>query len=137
MKKIVYSAALLSMLSLATVGCQKDTIAVSGVTTEEFSESRLVRYSIDGITHETNTSNEEDYNSLIDMLVALAKEGRNVTFWREDVTGTLSPTKDIVTFTTTSEVEAAAWSKNMMDHGYTVNISYNTKTGIYTCTAIK
>ena len=44
-------------------------------------------------------------------------------------------TKDVQTFTTTSQSEAIAWTKEMVNQGYTVDTTY--KDGVYICVAIR
>ena len=45
--------------------------------------------------------------------------------------------KDVITFTTNSEEEMLEWEKARIKEGYHVTIEYDTKTGIYTGTAVK
>ena len=68
-------------------------------------------------------------------MLALAKEGYRVRI--RQTTAAIGMSKEIVTFTTTNEAEAHAWSKQMIKQGYEVDITYDAKTGIYTCIAIK
>lgn len=137
MKKKFYSAAMLSVLSLMALSCQKESDYASESIIEESISMNTIHYTLNGVTYTVQINGEEDYSSLIERLLALAKLGQNVTFWRGESNCFASQSKEVVTYTTTSEKAAVAWAKNMADDGYSVNISYNEKTGIYTCTAIK
>ena len=45
--------------------------------------------------------------------------------------------REIVTFTTHNQHEAQTWAQNMQKNGYEVNVEFNPRTGIYTCTATR
>jgi hypothetical protein len=47
------------------------------------------------------------------------------------------PTREHVTFTTTSKEKALKWCADREAEGYTVRMEYNEETGIFTCTAIR
>ena len=68
-------------------------------------------------------------------MMALARQGYNVVIYSGNRTVGAS-TKEIVTFTTTDEDEAKQWAKDMTNQGYDVQISYEPKTGIWTCIAM-
>lgn len=134
MKKNYKKIALLAVLSLAATSCQKEDV-LPLVGTEQTSESILVMYSINGEVFQTSIS-ESEWNAFVERMIALAREGYEVTF-SKNRTSLTSQSKEKVTFVTYSEQEAHEWSDAMTDAGYVVTISYNKITGEYTCIAIK
>lgn len=97
----------------------------------------VVQYTVDGEYHRVSLASEEERDALMLRLMALAREGYEVFVCNGSRTLHERLTKDVVVYTTTSESDAVKWSKQMTDNGYSVQISFDTKTGIYTCTAIK
>ena len=67
----------------------------------------------------------------------MKKSGYEVEVWDGDCSCQFDATKDIVTYNTTSESDAAAWALARAREGYHVTISYNERTGVYTCIGIK
>lgn len=134
MKKNYKKIALLAVLSLAATSCQKEDV-LPLVGTEQTSESILVMYSINGEVFQTSIS-ESEWNAFVERMIALAREGYEVTF-SKNRTSLTSQSKEKVTFVTNSKEEAYSWSSAMIDQGYTVSITYNQSTGEYTCIAIK
>ena len=135
MKRIIKTVALLSVLGMATVSCQKETINDSiGISNVETNQYTLV-YSIDGIFAQVSFSGEEEMGSFIESLVALAEEGHRVSF-RKATTTHEAATKDVLTFTTKDHDAAVAWGKERVAEGYEVIIVQD-DSGIYICTAIK
>ena len=45
-------------------------------------------------------------------------------------------TREVLTFTTSNQKEAEKWCADRAAEGYAVNMEYDKRTGIYTCTAI-
>ena len=120
------------MLGLAATGCNKENIADSAVVTSE----STVYYNASGSYGSENLSDNDAWDAFLDRMFALAREGYEVT-----ISGSSQPslgaTKEVVTYTTTSESDAKHWAKEKTQQGYTVSISYDNRTGVYTCTAIK
>jgi hypothetical protein len=92
-------------------------------------------YSINGEVFQTSIS-ESEWNAFVERMIALAREGYEVTFSRNRSSLT-SQSKEKVTFITTDEKEAQQWSHDMANQGYTVTISFDQGTGEYTCVAYK
>ena len=134
MKKNYKKIALLAVLSLAATSCQKEDV-LPLVGTEQTSESILVMYSINGEVFQTSIS-ESEWDAFVERMIALAREGYEVTFSRNRSSLT-SQSKEKVTFITTDEKEAQQWSHDMANQGYTVTISFDQGTGKYNCIAIK
>jgi hypothetical protein len=135
MKKNIKTVALFAALSLAAVSCQKtdEFLPING--NEQLAETFQVMYSINGEVFQT-TMSESEWDAFLERMMALAREGYEVTFSKNRSSLT-SQSKEKVTFVTTSEQEANEWSNNMANQGYEVTISYNHKTGEYTCIATR
>ena len=134
MKKKIKTVALLAVLGLTATGCQKENmLPLSG--NEQTMETIQVVYSINGEVFQTTLS-ESEWDAFLERMMALAREGYEVSFSKNRSSLT-SQSKEIVTFVTTSEQKAHAWSNEMLNQGYEVTISYNQKTGEYTCIATR
>ncbi len=126
--------ALIAVLGLTATGCQKENVLpLSG--SDQTMETIQVVYSINGEVFQTTLS-ESEWDAFLERMMALAREGYEVSFSKNRSSLT-SQSKEIVTFVTTSEQKAHAWSNEMLNQGYEVTISYNHKTGEYTCIATR
>ena len=126
--------ALIAVLGLTATGCQKENmLPLSG--SDQTMEAIQVVYSINGEVFQTTLS-ESEWDAFLERMMALAREGYEVSFSKNRSSLT-SQSKEIVTFVTTSEQKAHAWSNEMLNQGYEVTISYNQKTGEYTCIATR
>ena len=137
MKCKTFYVAVLATLGLMATGCQKDSMNDLSNRPTEGVSMNIVEYTVGGEVHREVIRSEEEYNALMLRLMALAREGYEVIVWNGNSVRQGNATKDVVVYTTTSESDAVKWAHNMMDNGYEVTISYNNKTGVYTCTAIK
>ena len=132
MKKTIRTVVLFAVLGLAAAGCQKDNFVAPQTTVTEMTISYYVgdRYG------STVLTDDAAWDAFLDRMLALAREGYEVTiFSGSSINGTSS--KEVITYTTTSEGEAKEWAKDMSHQGYNVSISYDDETGIYTCIAFK
>ncbi len=131
MKKSTKTVLLIGTMGLAFASCQKDNLLIDRPVSSVI-VSQNYSFSVNGEIFSSN----EDWNILMGRLLALAREGYEVTVFNNNVASPLS-CKETVTFTTSDPDEATVWSKHMYEEGYTVTISYDDKTGIYTCIAVK
>ena len=129
--------ALIAVLSVAAVSCQKETMIEPQNVVAEDVTVYTVRYTINGVPHTERLNTSAEYDALLLQLFALAREGYEVEIMGGDSTINEALAKEVVTFTTKKEAEATAWSKQKVDEGYTVHISYNQATGVYTCIAYR
>lgn len=136
MKKKVIAVALLTVLVATATGCQKEDSFTPQTSIEESVASYTVHYTIDGERHTQIIVGERSWNAFLRRMTALAREGHSVAFEREGVSRT-SATKETVTYTTTSEDDAIEWCDKMVTSGYSVTITYDPKSHIYTCIAIR
>ena len=127
--------ALFAALSLAATACQKENDVCPIAGPEQTMETIHVVYSINGEFFQVTLS-ESEWNAFIERMLALAREGYEVSFSKNG-NSQFSQSKEKVTFVTTSEQEAQTWAKHMTNEGYWVTISFNEATGEYTCTAYK
>ena len=137
MKKQVKTMALFAVLSLMAVGCQKETIVEPNTGMQQTMSLRTVTYSIDGVTQQIIIRGEEAWMDFLKQLTALARQGHRIQFRCEESRATTSTTKEVVTYTTTSEEDAIAWCNTMFNQGYEVNMTYDVKNGKFICTARK
>ena len=120
------TVALLATLTLAATGCQKENVLpLSG--NEQTMETIQVVYSINGEVFQATLS-ESEWDAFVERMLALAREGYEVSFSKNRSSLT-SQSKEKVTFVTTDAEEAQKWSHQMTDQGYIVTISYNQGTG--------
>lgn len=134
MKINLKKVAFLAVLSLAAVSCQKEDV-LPMVDSEQTTETINVLYSINGEVYQATLS-ESEWDAFVERMLALAREGYEVSF-SKNRTSLTSQTKEKVTFVTDSEKEAHEWSNEMANQGYYVTITYDQGTGKYTCIAIK
>ena len=138
MKRTIKTVALLSVLSVAAVGCQKETITVEPQTGVEASGTvYTVRYAINGVTYTETLIGEQAWADFLQRMLALAEEGYRVTVSRNAGTAQYAMSKEVVTYTTKKKAEAYAWLEQKVEEGYIVTIDFNPQTGEYTCTAIR
>lgn len=137
MSKKTKTVALFIVLSMAAVSCQKENFNDVIGNQTEVTMSRSVSYMIDGTLYHATIHSNSEWDALMHNLLALARNGYRVTLANGNNVNTSPLSKEIVTFTTTSEAEANHWADQMLEAGYSVTIMYDKKTGIYTCTAVK
>ena len=137
MKKQLITIALFAVLGSLAVSCQKDNFMNETTVVTEKSAVYSVTYSVDGVTHHLTLVGEDAWHSFLHHMLALAKEGHEVSFRNENASSHAISPKDVVTFTTTSGTEAMTWAEVMTGQGYEVTIKYDKDSGVYTCTAIK
>lgn len=138
MNKTVKKMALLVVLSVAAVGCQKETITVEPRTGVETSDTvYTVRYSVNGVTHTETIIGEQAWADFLQRMLALAEEGYRVTMSKSANTALYSESKEEVTYTTKDKKAAQLWITQKLEEGYEVTMDYNQQTGEYTCIAVK
>lgn len=137
MKKQLKTMALFTVLSLMAVGCQKETIVEPNTGMQQTMNVRTVTYSIDGVTQQIVIRGDEAWRDFLKQLTALARQGHRVQFRCEESRATTSTTKEVVTYTTTSEEDATSWCNIMSENGYEVELYYDEKNGKFVCTARK
>ena len=135
MKKIFITVSLFAVLGTLAVSCQKETLTeLSPVAAQ--AETYLITYSVDGVSMQTRLNGDEELQTFFHRLTALAREGHRVTVRNENTVSQAS-TKEVVTYRTKSEEDAAEWLDKMYKDGYTVSIDYDDETGEFVCIAIK
>ncbi len=136
MKKLFYSVALLAVFGMTTIGCQKERIVENQMVKPEMNVKYLV-YTIDGVTYNARYENDVEYSALIRQIVAYTRKGSRVELVNNTNTNSVRATKETVTYTTTSEEDAALWSEKMAKDGYTVTVTFNPDDKVFTCIAVK
>lgn len=136
MNRTIKLAACLALLGTVAVGCQKENFSATQIATEENESVYAVSYSIDGENHSVTLVGDAAWTDFLNWMLALSEEGHNVAF-RLNTNRQEAATKEEITYTTSDHDDAYAWAKQKGEEGYTVYISFDDKTGIYTCLAVK
>ena len=123
------------VLCAPAVACQKENPVDTDIYAVASENCRTVCYIVDGAAYSTTIHDDTAWADLLRNMAALAKEGHNVTLWK--ISATTHGEKKTVTYTTDNEDDAIKWAAKMTDEGYVVHISYDSKTGIWTCIAVK
>lgn len=108
------------------------------MTPSAFSEGctiRIVRYSVDGVTHFIKLNGYDEWVSFLERIVSLAEDGHSVNMTNMSISLVPLATKDTQVFTTTDKNEAVAWINEKGEEGYTVDVTF--KNGMYICVAYK
>jgi len=137
MKRKFFYAALLATLGLAATSCQKENITESGRIATEMCAEKTLHYTIGGMHFSQTVNNEEEYDALLMRLIALSREGYDVNIFGNNYTYGAVASKEVITYTTQSESDAVAWTKQKIHEGYSVSVTFNEETGYYTCIATK
>lgn len=139
MKKSIISVALLAVLATMAVSCQKENVMdfASEATVSEAGTVYTVQYAVDGVLHSATIHNEAEEQALMQYLMALTREGHEVSIYDEEAYSHSVATKETQVHTTTSEANATAWTIQKVHEGYKVTTIHNTDTGEYTCIATR
>lgn len=138
MTRYFKSLALLAVLSIAAVGCQKENI-VESQTAMQITQNvgvRNITYTIDGVIFYTTIRGEQHWQVFLDSMFALVKEGHRVSIKNSDISSNGSQAKQTVTYTTSSQSDAIDWCNKMIGAGYEVSSYYDERTGKYVCIAV-
>ena len=137
MKKVIKTLALCTVLGVTAVSCQKEPVASTQNTETKAEAMYVVNYAVDGTLYTVSLYSENEMDALFLQLTALARQGSRVVVLDENARARTMSSKEVLTYTTTSETDAANWANEKTKEGYEVTIVYNDRTGIYTCTAVK
>lgn len=131
------TVALLAVLSMAAVSCQQEPMLENPSSTIAVITQHSVMYGINGTFNSASFSTDEEWLDFVDFLFALAEEGNKIEIKKSNAEVCALATKEKVTYKTTKRDDAVSWFLQMESDGYTVTMEYDSKTGIYTCTAVK
>ena len=115
--------------------CQKETRL--HLETTEIGTVYTVRYATDGVPHLATLYSEEEYDALLMQLMELARNGSVVELSEGSFSSPSMYTKESVSYSSSNNSDAAAWSKQKMKEGYRVRVTYDSSTNAYSCTAYK
>lgn len=133
MTKRIITVALFIVLATIPVGCKKENIAMTPSAFSEGCTIRIVRYSVDGVTHFIKLNGYDEWVSFLERIVSLAEDGHSVNMTNMSISLVPLATKDTLVFTTTDKSEAVAWINEKGEEGYTVDVTV--KNGMYICVA--
>ena len=137
MKKLFFTAVFLAVLGTLAVSCLKENPVEPSGTGVQDETVYNVCYSVDGVTMRDTLYGQAEWNTFLHRLVALAKEGHEVSFRDGNAAGSAVAPKETVTFVSKNEEEVVRWSTTMFDDGYEVTIVYNEETDEFTCIAVR
>ncbi len=137
MKKTIKTVALMMVLGTLAVGCQKEQLSITPNIVAEDAAVYTLNYYVDGVLYTVTLQGEQALDEFMRNLFALANEGHKVSVRNGNAGNQILSSKETVVYTTTDEDDAKAWAKAMVKEGYVVDIEFDSKTGIYTCTAVK
>ncbi len=137
MKKTIKTVALMMVLGTLAVGCQKEQLSITPNIVAEDAAVYTLNYYVDGVLYTVTLQGEQALDEFMRNLFALANEGHKVSVRNGNAGNQILSSKETVVYTTTDEDDAKAWAKAMVKEGYVVDIEYDSKSGIYTCTAVK
>lgn len=137
MSKTVRTVALFAVLGMAFSGCQKENVSVFPSQMTESETIRVVGYSVDCHNFRVELRGEKAWQEFLENMRLLAQEGHKVAFWNGNGPEQDSVSKETLTYTTSNEKDAKEWCAEKYDLGYKVGMTYDSKTGVYVCVAIK
>ena len=137
MRKTFTTIALFAVLGTLAVSCQKENIIDETSIVAENNKVYTVSYTVDGVTHQLTLVGDDAWHDFLNRMFVLAEEGHEVTFRNEETASRIVSAKEVVTYSTKNRDEAFSWAEAMIDEGYAVTISFDKKTGVYTCEAVK
>lgn len=137
MTKKIISAALFAIISVAFTSCQKENLTEPTTLSVESNTYYTIRYIVNGKVHYYTIHNEEDWDTLMSMIIDLAHQGYTISIADDKMPSRENYNKETIVYTTTNEVDAQNWTKKKITEGYIVTTTYNPKTGEYTCTAFR
>lgn len=137
MKKTIKTVALMMVLGTLAVGCQKEQLSITPNIVAEDAAVYTLNYYVDGVLYTVTLQGEQALDEFMRNLFALANEGHKVSVRNGNAGNQILSSKETVVYTTTDEDDAKAWAKAMVKEGYVVDIEFDSKSGIYTCTAVK
>lgn len=132
MKQIFRQVALLSLLGLTAVSCQKETL-IEPQGLSETVATYTVYYTIDGETSQITLVGETAWRNFLDWIFAKAEEGHRVSFYLGG--HEMGQAKETITYTTTNYDDAVDWANKMSHNGYSVTIEFDEQHKQYVCTA--
>lgn len=137
MKNRIIYVALIAVLGVTAVSCQKEQNVGPQTSVTEPAAKYTVTYSVNGVVHTALLQSDEELNALLRQLMAYARQGYRVVVADSMSTSSLTSSKETVVYTTTDEGEALSWAEEKVKEGYIVDISFDETTGVYTCTATR
>ena len=137
MNKTFTTVALFLMLGTLAVSCQKENESDYSMAIAEGNNVYNVCYSVDGVTFRISLLGDEAWKDFVERMIALAEEGHKVSFRNENASFRTISNKETVTYVTTSHDDAYAWAEKKGREGYDVTVLFDTRTGKYTCIAIR
>lgn len=121
------------------VSCQKENVMDFEPETaiSQAGTVYTVQYAVNGVLHSATIHNEAEEQVLMQYLMALTREGYEVSIYDEGTYSYAEATKETQVHKTKSESDAIEWSLKKIHEGYKVTTIHNTDTGEYICIATR
>lgn len=137
MKKTIRTIAFFAVLGMIATSCQKE-FNVEPLTSQIGDESpRTMHYTVNDEVYSVEFHSEQERLAYLQMLMAMTKEGYSVTFSYGETVSNSSVSKEVVTYSTSSESDAIAWCDMMAKDGYVVTMTYDLSRQVFICIAVK
>ncbi len=147
--KAIMAVAFAAALGMVAAGCQRednedrqtvdtmvDTTTDTTVdTTANMAVAYTVQYSVDGVAYTAVVHSDEEYDALMEQLLALVRDGAVVEMWGEGYRPGVTLSNRTVRHTSSNSSDMVSWSKRKAKEGYRVTLTYDTKSKKYVCTA--
>ena len=126
-----------AFVALMATSCQKEDFIESASSIESSNGVYIIHYTIDGIMYTATIHNKEEEQILLQNLLEQAQQGSEIVCYNGNTYNQSTFAKDRQVYVTDSQDQATEWTTKMMLEGYKVSVSYDEKSGKYTCIAIK
>ena len=122
------------LLAIFASSCTKE---ITSPNTIANGTSYSATYTVNGHAYLANPQTNVEWASLVDSLLALAKEGYSISIWPNSNSGNTLSAKEVLTLNTPDKELAQQWCLEKISQGYTTTIVFDETTGEYHCEAKK
>jgi hypothetical protein len=143
--KAMMAVAFAAALGMVAAGCQREDnegrqtvdtmVDTTTDTTANMAVAYTVQYSVDGVAYTAVVHSDEEYDALMEQLLALVRDGAVVEMWGEGYRPGVTLSNRTVRHTSSNSSDMVSWSKRKAKEGYRVTFTYDTKSKKYVCTA--
>ena len=130
---------MMASLMLATIsvvgGCTKDNGSGQELPIQVESTAEVIHYSVDGQTMSQCIFSDEDLARLYTNLLGMVRGGHEIIIGDNGERPVTC--KEVVTFDTANEKEAADWADKRRREGFVVRMTYDEKEGLFRCIAYR
>ncbi|MBR3784210.1 MAG: hypothetical protein IKJ78_07115 [Bacteroidales bacterium] len=139
MKKTIRTIMIITLMSVAVAGCQKESVVITNNDVVDNAENNNVKhsvvYSVNGEKGRIEIEGNNAWFAFLQRMVCLAEQGYTVTICNVNNPRQENWAKEVVTYTTSDKDAAVSWADDMSAKGYTVVIYYDDTNNVFVCTA--